>query len=122
MRATKDLDLLRWSLVFVWLSTAVVSVWELNGQSQQLLAAARLQNPVTVRTLILGGAAADAVLGLWMLLRPSRNAYAAALAVMLLMTVVATFLLPTLWLHPLGPLSKNLPIAAALWLLLRRTL
>jgi hypothetical protein len=33
------------------------------------------------------------------------------------MTITATVLLPALWLHPLGPLSKNLPIAAALYLL-----
>ena len=30
--------LLRSSLVFVWLATAVVSVWELHGQSRELLA------------------------------------------------------------------------------------
>ena len=29
--------LLRWSLVFVWLATAIVSVVELNGQSRALL-------------------------------------------------------------------------------------
>ena len=28
---------------------------------------------------------------------------------------------PDLWLHPLGPLSKNLPIAAALWVLWQST-
>jgi hypothetical protein len=27
---------------------------------------------------------------------------------------------PALWLHPLGPLLKNLPIAALLWHLYRR--
>jgi len=36
---------------------------------------------------------------------------------MLLMTLATTVLLPTLWLHPLGPLLKNLPIAALLWAL-----
>jgi hypothetical protein len=38
--ASRKLHRLRWSLVFVWLATAFVSVWELNGQSLQLLTAA----------------------------------------------------------------------------------
>jgi hypothetical protein len=37
------------------------------------------------------------------------------------MTAVATFLQPALWLQPLGPLLKNLPIAALLWHLYGRT-
>lgn len=49
----------------------------------------------------------------------SRPVYLAALLLMLLMTVVASVLDPSLWLHPLGPLTKNLPIGAALWGLAR---
>ena len=36
---------------------------------------------------------------------------------MLVMTALASVLDPSLWLHPLGPLTKNVPIAAALWVL-----
>ena len=36
------------------------------------------------------------------------------------MTAAATLLQPALWLHPLGPLLKNLPIAALLVHLLRQ--
>lgn len=111
---TPGLRLLRLSLVAVWLFTAVVSVWELHGQSVQLLSAAGLTTPWLVQGLILGGAAADAALGLAMLCWPGRRVYLAALAVMGLMTLAATLLQASLWLHPLGPLSKNLPIAAIL--------
>lgn len=115
--------LLRYSLVAVWLITAIVSVWELHGQSRALLAGlpAALQTPGWTAALILGGAAADAVLGGWMAWRPGRAAYAAALALMATMTVLATVIQPDLWLHPLGPLTKNLPIAAILWVLLQAT-
>lgn len=115
--ASRDMSWLRFSLVFVWLATAGASVWELDGQSTELLVAAGIGDPALQRGLILGGAALDALLGLLLWLRPTRAVYLAALAAMLGMTVVATLLLPTLWLHPLGPLTKNLPIAAALWLL-----
>ena len=50
-----------------------------------------------------------------------RTSYFAALALMTAMTLVATVLQPALWLHPLGPLLKNLPMAALLWHLLRGT-
>ena len=115
--ASRDMAWLRFSLVFVWLATAVASVWELDGQSTELLVAAGIGDPALRRGLILGGAAVDALLGLLLWLRPTRAVYFAALAAMVGMTVVATLLLPALWLHPLGPLTKNLPIAAALWLL-----
>ena len=116
--------LLRASLVVVWLATAVVSVWELHGQSRELLAGlptawAGGHAPWLPTAIILAGAAADAVLGLWLALRPGRKAYGAALLMMLIMTVLATAIQPAWWLHPFGPLTKNLPIAAILWVLLQ---
>ena len=117
-------QLLRASLVVVWLATAVVSVWELHGQSRELLAGLPTAwtegNTSWLPTaIILAGAAADAVLGLWLALRPGRKAYGAALLVMLAMTLLATAIHPAWWLHPFGPLTKNLPIAAILWVLLQ---
>ena len=114
--------LLRASLVVVWLATAVVSVWELHGQSRELLAGlptawAGGHAPWLPTAIILAGAAADAVLGLWLALRPGRKAYGAALLMMLAMTLLATAIKPAWWLHPFGPLTKNLPIAAILWVL-----
>jgi DoxX-like family len=111
--------ILRFSIVFVWLVTAATSVWTLNGQSMQLLSAAGVKDPSLIRLLILGGAGVDAALGLAMLLKPTRWSYLAALMAMLIMTLVATILDPALWLHPLGPLTKNVPIGAALIALAR---
>ena len=115
-------QLLRGSLVVVWLATAVVSVWELHGQSRELLAGLPTAwtegNTSWLPTaIILAGAAADAVLGLWLALRPGRQAYGAALLMMLIMSLLATAIHPAWWLHPFGPLTKNLPIAAILWVL-----
>ena len=117
-------QLLRASRVVVWLATAVVSVWELHGQSRELLAGLPTAwtegNTSWLPTaILLAGAAADAVLGLWLALRPGRKAYGAALLMMLAMTVLATAIQPAWWLHPFGPLTKNLPIAAILWVLLQ---
>lgn len=110
---------LRLSLVFVWIATALVSVLELDGQSSALLRQAGWSDAMAIRAVILGGAAMDLLLGLAMAIRPGRLVYRLALAAMMLMTIAATMLLPDLWLHPLGPLTKNIPLAACLWVLLR---
>lgn len=112
-------QLLRWSLVVVWLATAFVSVWEIHGQSLELLGAAGARDAPLARLLIVGGAAADVLLGLAMAFKPSRLIYLIALGLMLAMTVAATLLNPGLWLHPLGPLTKNLPMVAVLCILAR---
>ena len=53
--------------------------------------------------------------------RPSRPVYLLARLMMGVMTGLASLTLPQLWLHPLGPLTKNLPMAVLLWLLARRS-
>ncbi len=107
------------SLVVVWLGTALASAIEADAQAAQLLQAAGISALDWQAALIWGGITADVIVGLALWLRPGRASFAAALALMTVMTAVATCLEPALWLHPLGPLLKNLPIAAALWLLMR---
>ena len=85
--------------------------------SLALLKDTGLNLPAFVNLAIYGGAGIDALLGLAMLFKPNKRVYQAALAVMLLMTLIATIFAPQLWLHPLGPLTKNIPIAAILLIL-----
>jgi len=117
----RDVNLLRYCLVFVWLATSLVSVIEWHGQSAELLRAAGMQQPALTDTLILGGAVVDALLGLALWLKPSRRVYLMALFMMVAMTVLASLLRPDLWLHPLGPLTKNVALAGLLWVLAVRT-
>lgn len=114
--------LLRTSLVLVWLATGIISLMELDGQSRQVLVDAGISSPQwLVQALIGAGAVADIVIGLALWLRPSRAVFLTALALMAIMTITATVLQASLWFHPLGPLLKNLPIAAVLWHLARRS-
>ncbi|MBT9457538.1 MAG: DoxX-like family protein [Burkholderiaceae bacterium] len=113
----RDVKLLRYCMVFVWLATSLVSVIEWHGQSAELLRAAGMQQPALMDTLILGGAVVDALLGLALWLKPSRRVYLMALFMMVAMTMLASLLRPDLWLHPLGPLTKNVALAGLLWVL-----
>jgi hypothetical protein len=114
-----EFKLLRYSLVFVWLTTAFVSIWESDGMSFALLKDAGLDKPVLANLAIYGAAGVDLIFGLAMLFKPNKRVYLAALIVMMLMTLIATFFAPQLWLHPLGPLTKNIPIAVILFVLMK---
>ena len=115
------------SLVIVWLGTALVSALDylgfsgLDHEGARLLASGGIASPTWQAMLIWAGLLTDLALGLALLFRPGRYSYLAALLMMIVMTIVGTVLQPALWLHPLGPLLKNLPIAAMLWFLLQAT-
>lgn len=107
------------ALVAVWIGTALASAWTADTTGPALLAAQPGLPPSWHPWLIWGGAAVDLTLGLAMWLRPCRLVWSAALAATLAMTAIATWIDPTLWWHPLGPLTKNLPIIALLGALQR---
>jgi CBS-domain-containing membrane protein len=115
-----ELTLARWSLILVWLWTAIASIWEAHGQSAMLLRTATALPSWAYPWLIWGGALTDAFIGLWMVFRPGPRVWQLAIAMTLTMTAVATWVDASLWLHPLGPLSKNLPILSLLWILKKK--
>ena len=114
------LPLLRIALALLWLWTAAVSFGLYPvAQSYELLARVGLEG--SAATLALYGAAAlDLLLGLLTLWAPARwrpMVWLAQLAVIAGYTVLVTLFLPEYWLHPYGPITKNLPIMAAITLL-----
>lgn len=106
----------RASLVTLWLLTAAVSLWELQGRGQALLVAAGTPAPWQT-PLIVAGSLLDLAVGLALWRWHRRWVYRLALLALLGLSLTATLMLPTLWLDPLGCLSKNLPIAALLFIL-----
>ena len=114
----RDLTLLRRSLVLVWFITAFASAWEAHGRSAALLQQAGVGGALAP-WMLWGGVALDVAIGLLLWLAPARPAATAALAATLAMTLVTSAVLPGQWLDPLGSLSKNLPILAALVVLRR---
>ena len=77
--------------------------------------------PATLRPFALYGAALlDLVLGIaTVVLRRRRLLWWAQIALILVYTAVISVRLPEFWLHPYGPLLKNLPMLAALVALLQ---
>jgi hypothetical protein len=85
--------------------------------SYELLARTGIPEPW--RPLMLYGAAGvDLLLGLGIVcVKRRRWLWLAQLVLIGFYTVVIAFRLPEFLLHPYGPLTKNLPMLAAIWLL-----
>ncbi|MFX1678417.1 DoxX-like family protein [Mitsuaria sp. CC2] len=106
----------RGGLIALWLATGAASLIELDGRSRDLMLAA--QTPEAwIAPVIVAGALVDLLLGAAMWRWHRRWIYRLAGGTMLLMTAVATLILPSLWLDPLGCLTKNLPVAILLLIL-----
>ncbi|MFL6674562.1 MAG: SDR family oxidoreductase [Massilia sp.] len=112
------LPILRLSIAAVWIITAIVSFGLYPpAASYELLA--RTGIPQALRPLMLYGAAAfDLLLGIGILFLARRRwLWLAQLGLIGFYTVVIAWRLPEFLLHPYGPLTKNLPMLAAIWLL-----
>jgi len=112
------LPIARASLAALWIVTGLVSlgIYPL-ASSYALLQQAGV--PQALQPLALYGAAMlDIALGLWALVpRRARWLWAVQGGLIVGYTIIISWRLPVFWLHPYGPILKNLPLLALLWLL-----
>jgi len=115
----------------VWLLAvlriAVAAVWIISGitsagiypvaESMQMLGRVGLHGNVALAALY-GAASLDLALGAATLCMNERRVlWALQISVIVAYTVIISIALPEQWLEPFGPIVKNLPMLAALWLL-----
>jgi DoxX-like family len=114
---TADIRLMRYSLAVVWIVTGILSfgVYPKEG-SFALLARIGIEGIAASAALYLGSAA-DIVFGLMTLFVPSKSLWQAQALLVMIYTVVISIYLPEFWLHPFGPILKNIPFLTLLWLL-----
>jgi uncharacterized protein YbjT (DUF2867 family) len=114
------LPVMRVALALMWLWTAAVS-FGLYPVQDSLALLARVGLHGTQAVIALHGAALlDLVLSVLTLAAPAhwrRPVWLAQLALIAGYTVLITVFLPEYWLHPYGPISKNIPVAALIALL-----
>lgn len=107
-------NLITVTMAILWLVTAYVSwfAWP-HAESMAWLGACGV--PAAWREpMLLAASLADAAVGVLLLLRPRRWLWALQLALVGGYTMVMSACLPQFWLHPFGPLSKNLPLLAVM--------
>lgn len=113
------LPLLRLSIALVWIVTGIVSLGLYPvAESYALLARVGIHG-MLAPLMLYGAALLDLVFGVATLLLKRRHfLWLAQIAVIVFYSVIISWRLPEFWLHPYGPMLKNLPMLAAIWLLL----
>ena len=112
------LPLLRWSIALVWIWTGIVSLGVYpRAESLALLARTGITGPLADFALY-SAAALDLALGAATLfMRRRRMLWLAQFVLILGYSIIITIKLPEFWLHPYGPILKNLPLLACIALL-----
>ncbi len=115
--------LLRIMIAFLWIFTGIVSAFVFPvEQSYAMLAKAGIEG-IWAPVMLYGAAATDFVLGIATLMAYRLSLVGSIqITIMLLYSVIITFSQPEQWIHPFGPVSKNLPliIATAMMIALER--
>jgi DoxX-like family len=114
---TVDIRVIRYSLAIVWIVTGILSLGIYPQQdSFALLARIGIEGSAALVALYLGSMV-DIVFGLMTLFAPSKTLWQAQALLVMTYTVMISIWLPEFWLHPFGPILKNIPFLALLWLL-----
>ena len=111
--------LLRLSIGFLWVFTGIVSAFVFPAeQSYSMLEKAGITG-LWAPVMLYGAAATNVILGLATLMA-YRIAVIGLMQVALIAfyTIIITFSQPELWLHPFGPISKNIPLIIATFIML----
>jgi uncharacterized protein YbjT (DUF2867 family) len=109
--------LLRGALAMTWIWTAGCSAFVYpRVESLALLARVHLHGGVALAVLYLA-VVLDFLFGIFTLVRPGRGLWAMQVAVVLGYSSIVAVALPEFLWHPFGPLLKNVPILALLFIL-----
>jgi len=114
----KRLDVLRFSMGFLWLWSGVQPALTAADMSLDLLGRAGIAAEWQA-VAFYASSALDIFFGIlcFTKFRNYRFIWLAQFAVVLGYSVIVAFRLPEMWLHPFAPLIKNMPILAVLFYL-----
>jgi hypothetical protein len=99
-----------YALAFLWVFTGLTSIYFSPDIGYEILASANITGSMADFSIYAGGAL-DIVLGLWLLTSvKTQLCCIVQVAVIALYTAILTFIDASFWLHPFGPITKNIPI------------
>lgn len=113
------LPLLKLSIAFVWIFTGIISLGIYpTEESYKLLNNVGIPNSLGPLFLY-GSALLDIALGIAIFLIPKRRGiWTLQLIMITLYTLIISWKMPEFWIHPYGPLTKNIPMMAAILLIM----
>jgi hypothetical protein len=102
----------------VWIATAIVSFGVYPVEDSYALLARVGLTGTAAAVALYGAAALDLAFGIGILVLEDRRwLWRAQIALIVGYSVIIAIFLPEQWLHPYGPMLKNLPMLAAILLL-----
>ena len=108
----------KYSLAFLWLFTGLTSIYFSPEVGYEILASARITG-LMADVSVYAGAALDILIGLWLLTSIKiRLCCIIQVVIIAVYTVLLTFIEPSFWLHPFGPITKNIPIVVLISLIM----
>ena len=114
------LPVLRATVAFVWIATGIVSLGVYPVEASYALLARTGVAGAWAPWFLYGAALVDVTLGVLVFVlrgRRRRWLWRVQMALIVGYTAIISWALPEYWLHPYGPVTKNLPLLATLWLL-----
>ncbi len=108
----------KYSLAFLWLFTGITSVYFSPEIGYKILASADITGSLADIAVYAGGML-DMVLGLWVVTSlQTKWCCIVQISIISLYTVLLTFIDASFWLHPFGPITKNIPIIVLIFLVM----
>lgn len=108
----------KYSLAFLWVFTGLTSIYFSPEIGYEILASANITGSMADFSVYAGGAL-DIVLGLWLLTSvKTKLCCTMQVAVIALYTAILTLIDASFWLHPFGPITKNIPIIVLILLIM----
>jgi uncharacterized membrane protein YphA (DoxX/SURF4 family) len=108
----------KYSLAFLWIFTGLTSVYFSPEIGYEILANANVTGALAEVAIYAGGIL-DIVLGLWLITSfKTKLCCITQISVITVYTILLTFIDASFWLHPFGPITKNIPIVVLIFFLL----
>jgi len=99
-----------YALAFLWIFTGLTSIYFSPEIGYEILASANITGSMADFSVYAGGAL-DIVLGLWLLTSvKTKLCCIVQVATIALYMLILTVVDASFWLHPFGPITKNIPI------------
>lgn len=107
----------RLSLSFLWIFTGITSVFFAKDIGHEVLANGGITGPLADLS-ILSGSVQDVIIGIWLLVGwRLKLCYLVQMVVIVVYTLLLTVIDPGYWLHPFGPMTKNIPMLVFIYYL-----
>ena len=107
----------RMSLSFLWIFTAITSTFFSKDIGYEILARGKIVGDFADICIVLGSFI-NAFLGVWVFLnRRLKLCFLIQIVIIVSYSILLTLVDANFWLHPFGPLTKNIPILVLIYIL-----